>query len=305
MSDRPAWFEDVEEEAPRGRRRRLLPALAGVAVLWLAVSLVLLGRGAPEDEPAEPLTHQLETDEGHPGGPPTAAPPSEGAGARTEGTVGADPTGAEDPSLEDTTSTPQPGADIGHDEAAAVVTAVVRGWLSDGGPDLAIAGLEVDRRAYLEHLSVERFDLPGPDLAVARTLLVLLLRDGDHYTEAVLRRAAVPIALTEDGPLPAGRPWWLPDDPELAVVTPATDPLDDPALTLEVIEALEAAGYRDVAVTEVAGTATGALVAEIDATTPSDGTVAGPVWLLASEDGPLVLAGAAPPPAVTTDQPGG
>jgi hypothetical protein len=300
VSDRPTWFEDVEDE-PSRPRRRLLSILAAVAVTWLVVSLALLGRGAPAEAPAEPLAHQLDPDTTSPGDAGRSTAAGDDLDPAPDDAADREAVPAVDGGPEDRATGPGHGPDVGHDEAAAVVAAVVRGWLSDGGPDLAIPGLDVDRRAYLEHLSVERFDLPGPELAVARTLLVLLVREGDHYTEAVLRRAAVPLTLTEDGALPAGPPWWLPDDPELAVTAPPTEPLDEPELALEVLEAIEAAGYRGVSVAAVARTATGALVADIEATTPNGDPVAGPVWLLTSADGALVLAGAARAPGATSD----
>jgi hypothetical protein len=93
----------------------------------------------------------------------------------------------------------------------------------------------------------------------------------------------------------------LPDDPELAVTAPPTEPLDEPELALEVLEVLEAAGYRGVSVAALARTTTGALVAQVEATTPNGDAVSGPVWLLTAADGALVLAGADRATAATGD----
>lgn len=296
-----SWFEDELEAAPRPRRRLLL-VLALVATSWVVLALVLV-RGDGGETEVTPAGHDHAADLDDPAG---EAPPPDG-GDRAD----------EELPPEATAPAPPPTVDAGNvtvsrEEAEALALAVVRGWLSDGGPDLAVPGIEVDRRAYLEHAAIEGMDLPSDDLAVARVLLVLLIREDDRYVEAAVRRAAVPLTVTPTSVHPGGAPWWLPTAPDLTPVPPTTETVQDPALEDGVLAALAEAGYRDAGVTGLAVTGAGTVVAEVTATTPAGDEVAGPIWLAVTGDGPVVLggphAGPARPPTddsdATTD-PGG
>ncbi|WP_052666168.1 hypothetical protein [Nitriliruptor alkaliphilus] len=271
-----SWFEDELEVAPRPRRRLVL-VLALVATSWIVLALVLV-RGDGRSAGMAPATHDH------------AAAPEEQTDAEPlpEAVDPADdevPSGAIDPPP----STAPSGVTVSREEAEALTLAVVRGWLSDGGPDLGLPGIEVDRRAYLEHAAIEGMDLPSDDLAVARVLLVLLVREDDRYVEATVRRAAVPLTVTPTSVHPGGTPWWLPDAPDLTPVPPATQAVHDPDLADAVLAALTEAGYRAPGVSELAVTGAGTIVAEVTATTPSGDEVAGPIWLAATGDGPVVL----------------
>lgn len=309
MADDASWFEDELEPARRPRRRIAL-AVGFAAVAWIVVAFVLLrsGSGAPPDGRAGATAGDVTGTDGLVAdGPRTDA----GEGARTADASGgpeageAGPTTTEGPSGASPAPPTAPGAAgrVGRDQAEALVIAVVRGWLSDAGPDLDVPGVPVDRRAYLEHVAVEGIDLPSDDLAVARTLLVLLVRDGDRYTDAVVRRAAVPLTVTATTVHPGGAPWWLPSVPDLTPVPPSTTPLDGEDERLAAIGALEDAGYEEVEVTDLAVTAAGAVVATVAARTPAGDPVDGPVWLHATPDGLVVLGG--PHPATARGAPDG
>lgn len=299
MPDTPAWF-DEEPEAARPRRRRFVSVVAIAAASWVVLALVLLqgsggapaatgphGPAATVGAPADTRDgsdHQAETDRAD-AADTSAAPaePAETEAGSASGTdqgpdaAGSGPAGAE------------PTA-VGREEAEALAIAVVRGWLSDGGPDLPVPGIEVDRRAYLEHVAVESVVVPSDGLAVARTLLVLLIRDGDHYTEAVVRRAAVPLTVTPDSVHPGGPPWWLPSAPDLTPVAPEATASAAPDAGDSVAATLEAAGYAEVSVAAVRATDGGTLVAEVTARTAAGDPVRGPVWLHPAPQG-LVLLG--------------
>jgi hypothetical protein len=297
VTDAPTWFEDDTEGARPQPRRRLVLVLALGAGAWALVALVLV-RGASSDEVPPPTT-DVATVPPEPGTPGGGAPPR--------------PVPGPGPSAPWTTHHPSdgaPGGDarpsalVGRQEAEALALAVVRGWLSDGGPDLAIPGIEVDRRGYLEHAAVESVHAPSRDLVVVRVLAVLLLRDEDRYADAVLRHVAVPLAVTETGARPGGPPWWLPTTPDLSTAPPPTTPVGDPDVADAVAVAMEDAGYRVAVIADLAVSEGGALVARVTATTPSGDEVDGPVWFGRTTDGLAVLGRAARPASEPPDADG-
>jgi hypothetical protein len=297
VSDTPGWFEDDLEPDPRPRRRAVLVVAAtSVATLLVLAATTLTGGGTtPEGAAVDAGTHHTGTDAETGSEPVGEGPP--GAGAVDPGGVSAsNGDGPEDalPGAGEGPTEPGAATTVSRDEAEAVVTAVARAWLSDAGPDLAVPGVEVERHAYLEHLTVEGFDLPTPEFAVARVSLVLLRNEDDRYTEAVLRRAAVPLTLTEGRILPAGQPWWVPGVTDLTASPPPLEPVDDPALAAETSEALTAVGYEELEVADLAVTAAGTVRAQVRATTPEGEAVDGPVWLQPAPQG-LLLLGAPPP----------
>jgi hypothetical protein len=299
VSDTPGWFEDDLEHDHRPRRRAVLVAAAAVvvALLVLVATTLAVGRTPPSGAAVEAGAHHAATGsevapgaEPHGEGSPGAGPADPGptSASSDDGPAGAFSSAAEGPADARTAAT------VSRDEAEAVVTAVARAWLSDAGPDLSVPGVEVERHAYLEHLTIEGFDLPTPEFAVARVSLVLLHAEDDRYTEARLRRAAVPLTLTEGRILPAGQPWWVPGATDLAASLPPLEPVDDTALTAEAVEVLTAVGYEDVEVGDLAGTPTGTVRAQVRATTPEGEAIDGPVWLQTTAEG-LLLLGAPPP----------
>lgn len=296
MADDPAWFEDEFPTDGRRPRRRVTVLVALIAASWIVLALVLVrshgaaptatateGRSTRVDQPDPDAADASGHDPR--GQDPPGAVPGDDAGGTPVTDPGAE-AGAAAPPLPEEAVAP-----VSRDEAEAVAVAVLRGWLSDGGPDLPVPGVAVDRRAYLEHVALEAFDVPSDELAVARMLVVLLLRDGDRYTEAVVRRAAVPLTLATTSVRPGGRPWWLPTGPDLTPDPPDATPVTTAATVADVTAALTAAGYLDATVAEVATTAGGTFVADVTARTPDGDPVEGPVWLHPSPDGLLVLGG--------------
>lgn len=208
--------------------------------------------------------------------------------------------------------------------AGAVALAVSRAWLTDAGPDLALEGVEPDRRAYLEHALVRSVERVGQDLAVATVTAVLLDRDGDRYGEVRVRDLLVPLRLTDQGPRPAGAPWWAATSVELAVARAPAEPIDDADATASVEEALRAAGYRDVEVASLASLGPELAVVELTATTADGEPIDGEMWVavdgrvptplgvepdlsstpdLSFAPGPSPAPGDGPPATVPTDQP--
>jgi hypothetical protein len=295
VSDTPGWFEDDPDPRPR-RRAVLVVAATSVAALLVLAASTLTGGGTTSGGAAvEAGAHHTA-----PGAETGSEPDGEGAPsggtADPGGVSAADDGGPQDafPGAAEEPADAHAGATVSRDEAEAVVTAVARAWLSDAGPDLAVPGVEVERHAYLEHLTIEGFDLPTPEFAVARVSVVLLRAEDDRYTEAVLRRAAIPLTLTEGRILPAGQPWWVPGVTDLTASPPPLEPIDDPALAAEISEVLTAVGYEELEVGDLAASPAGAVRAQVRATTPEGEAVDGPVWLQPAPQG-LLLLGAPPP----------
>jgi hypothetical protein len=295
------WFDDDPEPAPRSRRLPVLLVVA--AVPWVLVA-ALVQRGPAEPQPRTAPMAAVDQADGS-SAPTTGddppepeeldqVPPADG-----DGQVGRGELDAPD---DDGQLVPPPVAPTGprgdappsptqvlHGVAEALVVAITRAWLSDGGPDVDAPGIEVDRRGYLEHVAVERVELTSPDLAVATVTVVLLGRDGGSYVDAEVRRAAVPLAVEATTVHPAGTPWWLADPVDLTLRPPETEPVEDELVSRTVGDALAAAGFRDTTVRDVRRTGDATLVADVTATTPAGDLVEGDLWLAETADGAVVL----------------
>ncbi|MTV26016.1 hypothetical protein FTX61_11435 [Nitriliruptoraceae bacterium ZYF776] len=291
-TQRPTWLEDELESTPTRRR----PLLLGLAVVpWLAVGGFLLAGPAGTDEPADDPTAATAADTApETEGADPDAPSADAGEATTAPPVPADAGAGDGPGADDLGGGPAQeldpvpgGPSVGDVTAAALAAA--RASLPGPGADPAVDGLTPIDDHYLEHASLHGVELVADDLAVVTFTTVLLPVDEDAYGPPVHRRLAVPVHVTASTATPAGAPWWVPST-EVTVDGPELHDLDDPDLRLAAAEALAAAGYEDAAVTDVARSEGGALVAEVTATTPSGAAVAGPVWFH-DVDGQLVPAG--------------
>jgi hypothetical protein len=312
--DAPRWFDD-DTQPPSGSRR--LPTLLVAAVVpWLVLAVVLvrgaaaptgpegaLGAGVTPTSDEDPHHHQDAPTVGSPppgsAVPPAPAPhddhapgPDHTSAHGSDDDHGAVPSAplADDAHLDRRVPADHPTR-VAQGVAEALVLAITRAWLSDAGPDLDVPGIEVDRRGYLEHVAVERITLEGDSLAVATVTVVVLDRDGDRYGGASVRRAAVPLRVTETTVHPAGQPWWLPDALDLTPQPPEATAVDDEAVTLAVAEALDAAGYRDPSVDELAVVDGGTVLASVTASVAGGVPVRSDVWLRLETDGTAAVLG--------------
>jgi len=231
------WLDDegtgAQETPPR--RRQLLLVLATVP--WLLVAALLLLPDGPTDEPAAAAADGAipDTEAGAAGTPPT--------------TQGSDPTPLPPeptPVVDEGVLTLQElrgrwRVAPGEEEAASLALAVARASLSGIGPRLELAGIEADPSTYAEHLIVEAIERPSSEVAVVTVLAVVLVDDPSGQTRMELRRVAVPIAMTAEGPRPVSAPWPL-QAPDLAAFEPDLEPLADEALEAAAASALAAAG---------------------------------------------------------------
>jgi hypothetical protein len=308
--DAPRWFDDDAE--PPARSRRLPTLLVAAVVPWVVLAVVLL-RGVPtptatDDALGAGTVTATADDQDPPEDVPPVAGPPPGSGVTTSD--GDDHDHATDHPTEhdhgpDAGPLASPPEDahvdgrapldhptrVAHGVAEALVIAIARAWLSDAGPDLEVEGVEVDRSGYLEHVAVERIVLEGDSSAVATVTIVVLDRDGDRYVGATVRRAAVPLHVTATTVHPAGQPWWLPSPLDLTPRPPETAPVEDEAVSAAVREALDAAGYRDPTVDELAVTDEGTLVASVTTSLPDGVPVRSAVWLRVGADGAATVLG--------------
>lgn len=305
MTQEP-WFDD-EPPATRPRWRTVLVA---AVVPWLLLAVVVLvvvtgGGGSSTHLPTEPPVPIVTDDVPGNGAPsvgarmeggaaagvppgPDGTPPDPDDVAASTGEDGREP-GWEDRQADGSSADgdgPDPPAWSGiasTGDAAAVAVAVARAWITDVGPPLpAVAGLRPGRDAYLEHATVQRIEVPADGAAVVTLSVVLLVRDGDRYHEALVRRIAVPLVLDGGGVHPAGTPWWVPGPP-LTVRAPDVADVDDPTVAAGLRDAahhaLVHAGFREVEIGRV-GLGRGSLaVADVRAVTTEGEVLDGPVWL--------------------------
>jgi hypothetical protein len=310
------WLDDDhrDERDRSSARPRLLLVLA--VVPWLLLAAVVLTGRVPSSDSAMVSEQATGSDEppADSGGEPSASPDADGSpAARSDrphdapednGGDGPAPLDADDRAADQAApsdsagpdpdaSPPAPGTgqpllvehrgrwrlEPGAEEAAALAVVVARSWLTDHDPQLDVSGVERPDNAgalrYAEHLVVEAVEFTATDLAVVTVLAVVL--DGDDELDTAVRRLAVPIAMDADV-RPAGTPWWLPG-PTLTSLTPDTEPIEDAAELLGAAEALQTAGYQDVAVDRLDALGPTAALVTVTARTPDGEAVDGTVWL--------------------------
>jgi hypothetical protein len=311
------WFDGPEDPGETARRRPRGFALL-VAGPWLVVVALLvgpqLGRDGAETTAASPPAgsagEESTVDSAGPSDavPPSPALPSEAAGVpHADGTTVAPTpaTGTRDPLappeiLEVEELRGRWRVAPGSEEAASLAIVVARAWLTGVGPQLGIEGLRADDTAYAEHLVVEAVERTSAETEVV-TVLAVVLREGSEATAAVtVERLAVPIAVDDDGPRPAGAPWPLPG-PRLDPVVPTLTPVEDDAGAWDrAVAALARAGLGTYQLEDLQQAPDGPLVATV-----TDGTDTHAIWLRAHLDGYVVagstLSGAPPRRPATED----
>lgn len=229
------WLEPTDDDHDGDGQRRARPLLFALAsVPWLVVIalLVLPGRigaggpwpgpGSAAQESREDQESQEDRDAGHPDQQPAQ-------GSDDQAAPGTNPTDL------DPGSDADDGPRTDRDEEVIVLDAqeIRGGWRVEAGPEEAVAlavvagrawltgveplldlGLAPDQRpaedvvGYAEHLIVEAVEQPAAD-AVVVTLVAVVL-DAAGGSAPSVRRLAVPVALTAQGPRLAGTPWDLP-----------------------------------------------------------------------------------------------
>jgi hypothetical protein len=308
------WLEpagDGDEDAPR-RARPLLLALASLPWLVVIGLLVLPGR-MPADEPQPDQATDLDHADALHDDPATSADPVSPA----EGPSGDDDTevGAVDGSAEgadggdpDETAPLEAGpvpadpldelltlegrelrgrwrVEAGPEEAVALAVVAGRAWLTGVEPVLDL-GFDADRppgSGYAEHLVVEAVEQPAPD-ALVITLVAVVLDTGGGAPS--VRRLAVPVAATPDGPRLAGPPWELPP-PVFDQVTLPREATEDEASLDAARAALLAAGLTELDLVALHRTSGWPVIAEV--ATPGADRIH-EVWLRRHLDG-FVVAG--------------
>ncbi|MEX2324713.1 MAG: hypothetical protein WD576_03100 [Nitriliruptoraceae bacterium] len=250
----PPWFDDHNDGYQQRRRRWLI--IAAAIVPWAVVlGLLVLRGGGDVDAVGEPSASfsssadPQQHDRQHP-----AAAGSELTVHQLQGNW---------------RSTP------GADAAAAVATMVARSWITGVAPQLDLIGRPDTHAAmYAEHLTVEAIEQIDQTLAVV-TLLASVF---DGELRVAIRRLAVPIWTGQSTVRPAGQPWWLPEV-ELDSAPLSGEVVDDPQLILAAAEAISAAGYQNVELTQLERTDAWPWRATVRATTPAGMQVTTPVLL--------------------------
>lgn len=316
----PEWLDQPDGEDPPRRSRRRPALLIAASVPWLLVVALLVlpdrlgsdvdGEHTPDadgelaEDQRDPSSMGAEVpgaDGGH--GPADAGEPSD---------AGTDPLVAATPDLDDGVITAVEVRGLwriepGLEEAAALAMVVARAWLTGLAPVLTLDAVPPDRsgHGYAEHLVVEAVEQPAEGAAVVTIVAIVL--DGEDL-DPVVRRLAVPIALSAGGPRSAGAPWELPP-PALDPVELAREPIDDPDLLLAAADALRLAGLTDHTLLELHRTNGWPVLATVDAPGGAAPTV---VWLREHVGGFVVsgttLAGhgaAHPPPDIGDGNPPG
>ncbi len=303
------WFDgpEQEEQATGARpRRRLLLVLA--AVPWLVVAALLAlpladGPGEPAardrppaDRPATPASDEQDPDEQDPDEQdPTAADGTAVAAPGGTGASAPDPATVDDPRAEATAGAPVLTLEElrgrwrvapGQEELASFAVIMARAHLSGVGPRLEIEGAAPASTTYAEHLLVEAVEHPSSDTAVVTVLAIVLVDDATEPTAVRLRRLAVPMAIGDGPPAPAGTPWELPAPHIPAAPSAALEPVEDADLVRAADTALAVAGLGSLRTT---GLSTAPGWPYIATTVDPDGAE-GSVWLRRHLDG-LVVAG--------------
>jgi hypothetical protein len=293
--DLPPWLDAEADppELPARRRRWLLPLLA--AVPWVLIAVLLLTRG-PSGGVADAT--QATGGEGGTGTTSAEGPPEAdvAAPAATPDALPGDASAGSTWAISE-----HRGAwriVPGDGTTAAIAVVVARSWLTGVAPMLELPGLPAPAEAtYLEHLAVEAIERPAPGAAVVTLVAVLLERGAEDQHEVRVERLAVPIVEVDDVPAPAGAPWWLPP-PDLTVRELDRELLDDPDLQLAALEAFEAAGSPPVELLGLERTSSWPVIAHVRTEDPTGAAWEGPVWLRRHLEG-FALAGLplpSPPP---------
>lgn len=278
-------LDDWTEQPRRSPPRRWL--LAAAFVPWIVVGALLL----PGDGDAVPT----------PAAPPASPAPSAGPTPPVSSPEDPQPTPSNaepEATAASTVTTTTPGVDD-RGRAVGLAVATARSWLSTRPTPMALDGLEpVDGAGeqYVEHLVVESVDHPARGALVVTVGAIVLPVDGDEYGPPESVRIGVPVHLTDAGPRPAGPPWWLPVDTQ-GLEPPSTEPVDDPDLQMAAVDAVTAAGYRQVELDRLERTDGWAWVAHVQARGPSQPAAQSHVLWLRADVGRFVVAGTTAPDA--------
>jgi len=301
--DRPAWhatapgasappddalaFDDLDD-APRHRRRALL--LVAAALPWAIVALTLTrspraaqppaADSAPAPAPSANATSDVADPAAGPAVVPSGAPAAPAA-----------------PAAVDTLAIFGGRSVPGPQDAAALALIAARAWLGDVGPEPEL--FEDDGAAgtsYVDQLAVEAVDHPGPGAVVVTVIALVLRADGDRYDRAEPMRVAVPVRLDARGARLAGVPWHL-APPALSLDPLRWRPITEPSVLADAGAALDAAGYRDVAVRSLGQSRGWPLRVRARAVAPGASTAADHEVWLRPHLGRLVVAGDLPPAA--------
>lgn len=277
-----------ENERPRQPRRRWILGVAALAPWIVAGAVVVRSLSAPVSVDVAPSAAGSGSAQGELGGAGSGhAGQSDGQFAATDATP--------DEMGEGHVTVLEPGGRVVPDvgDAAALALVAGRHWLGDLGAGLELGLGRAGTGAYVEHLAVESFDMPGAGSVVVSLVAVLLDIDEDTYTGARVVRIAVPVLLDGDGARLADDPWWL-SPPDLTVADLAWSPIEDPAALLHAAEALTAAGFTEVDVRSLSSSASWPHRVEVSAVAPGAASATvHTLWLRRHLDG-FVVAGALP-----------
>lgn len=278
---RAPYADDWSGRSGPPHRRRVL--LLAAAVPWVVVAALLLGgRGPTGDAPTPRPTAPVPTPTASEGdGPPRMAPVADAS----------EPAATPPVSRVDAASTATGTSVTGR--AAAVAVRVVRGWLSShhvGEPPAGLGHAPGADSRYVEHVVVEGIDLPAPGAVVVTVTALVLPVEQNRYGAFEVHRLAVPLRLDGADAVLAGAPWPLPVE-DVSLGELPTDPVDDPDLQLAAAEALQDAGFRDVAVERLARSDGWPWVVHATARGPGEPRPRAHVVWLRADVGRLVVAG--------------
>ncbi len=309
------WLEPTQDTDSPRRARPLLLVLASVPWLVVIGLLVLPGRvgttalGPTPDDPSRAEAthdeHEPGTDPEPPGeaaaddpAPDDAAPIDTALETTGPEVAASDPPG-QTVTLEGRELRGRWRVEAGPEEAVALAVVAGRAWLTGVAPvlDLGLDPGTGGANGYAEHLIVEAVEHPASDALVVTLVAVML--DAEGGSPAV-RRLAVPIAMTPEGPRLAGTPWDLPP-PVLDRITLARETTTDEGELDAARAALLAAGLTEPDLVALHHTDGWPVIAEV-ATPGTDLTHE--LWLRRHHDG-FVVAGTTLAGARTTTEQGG